>query len=55
VKKNIRFVEIRLKGIGYGKETSIEGLKQCGLVIRKISELTSIPYNGCRLPKKRRV
>ena len=55
VKKNIRFVEVQLKGIGYGKETSIEGLKLCGLVIYKISELTSIPYNGCRPPKKRRV
>ena len=55
VKKNIQFVEVQLKGIGYGKETSIEGLKLCGLVIYKISELTSIPYNGCRPPKKRRV
>jgi len=54
-KKNIQFVEIRLKGIGYGKETSIEGLKLSGLIIYKISELTSVPYNGCRSPKKRRV
>lgn len=55
VKRNIQFVEIRLKGIGYGKETSIEGLKLSGLNIYKISELTSIPYNGCRAPKKRRI
>ena len=55
VKKNIQFVEVKLKGIGYGKETSIEGLKLSGLNIYKISELTSIPYNGCRAPKKRRV
>jgi small subunit ribosomal protein S11 len=54
-KKNIQLVEVKLKGIGYGKETSIEGLKLSGLTIYKISELTSIAYNGCRAPKKRRV
>ena len=55
VKKNIKFVEVQLKGIGYGKETSIRGLKLAGLRIYRISELTAIPYNGCRASKKRRV
>jgi small subunit ribosomal protein S11 len=51
----IRTVEVKLKGIGYGKESSLRGLSAGGLFIKKIEDVTSLPHNGCRLPKKRRL
>jgi small subunit ribosomal protein S11 len=47
-------IHIKMKGLGYGKELSLRGLKNGGLWIKKIEDLTPIPYNGCRPPKKRR-
>jgi small subunit ribosomal protein S11 len=48
-------VEIFLKGVGFGKESALRGLQNPGLFIRKIQDKTPLPYNGCRLPKKRRL
>nr|AMF83672.1 ribosomal protein S11 [Aneura pinguis]ARO74720.1 ribosomal protein S11 [Aneura pinguis]ASN73943.1 ribosomal protein S11 [Aneura pinguis]ASN73983.1 ribosomal protein S11 [Aneura pinguis]QIA59499.1 ribosomal protein S11 [Aneura pinguis] len=48
-------VEVRIKGLGYGKESSLRGLKLGGLIITKIRDVTPTPHNGCRPPKKRRV
>jgi len=49
-----QMVHIKMKGLGYGKELSLKGLKNGGLWIKKIEDLTPISYNGCRPPKKRR-
>ena len=51
----IQFVEVKFKGIGFGKESSLRGLQSSGLFIQKIEDVTSFAHNGCRLPKKRRL
>ena len=51
----IRQVDVRIQGLGYGKESSLRGLQIGGLIITKIYDITPIPFNGCRPPKKRRV
>jgi small subunit ribosomal protein S11 len=48
-------VEIILKGRGGGRESSIRALKNAGLNILSIQDKTSLPHNGCRPPKKRRL
>lgn len=48
-------VEVVLKGRGNGRETSIRALKSAGLRILSIEDKTSVPHNGCRPPKKRRL
>ena len=48
-------VEVRVKGPGGGRESAVRALKACGLNITAIMDVTPIPHNGCRPPKKRRV
>jgi small subunit ribosomal protein S11 len=48
-------LEIILKGRGNGRETSIRAFKLAGFAITSIEDQTSIPHNGCRPPKKRRL
>lgn len=48
-------VLVKLKGLGYGKDTCIRTLSKSKLVITKIIEQTPIAHNGCRPPKKRRI
>jgi len=48
-------VEVVIKGRGNGRETSIRALKAAGLNILSIEDKTSVPHNGCRPPKKRRL
>jgi len=48
-------VEVVIKGRGNGRETSIRALKAAGLSIVSIEDKTSVPHNGCRPPKKRRL
>jgi small subunit ribosomal protein S11 len=48
-------IEVRLKGPGSGRESAVRALKACGLNITTIMDVTPIPHNGCRPPKKRRV
>ena len=48
-------VEVVINGRGNGRETSIRALKNAGLNIISIEDKTSIPHNGCRPPKKRRL
>jgi small subunit ribosomal protein S11 len=48
-------IEIVVKGRGNGRESSIRALKAAGLTILSIEDKTSIPHNGCRPPKKRRL
>ena len=54
-KMGMREVEIRVKGPGSGRESAITGLQSSGISIRSIEDITPLPHNGCRPPKKRRV
>jgi small subunit ribosomal protein S11 len=51
----MRSVEVRVKGPGAGRESAIRALGTAGLDIRLIKDVTPIPHNGCRPPKRRRV
>ena len=51
----LRQVEIYVKGPGSGREAAIRSLQSAGLYITGIREVTPIPHNGCRPPKRRRV
>ncbi len=48
-------VEVRVKGPGAGREAAIRALNVAGLQISSIKDITPIPHNGCRPPKRRRV
>ncbi|HOJ40934.1 MAG TPA: 30S ribosomal protein S11 [bacterium] len=52
---NMREVEVRVKGPGPGRETAIRSLQTAGLNVISIKDITPIPHNGCRPPKRRRV
>jgi small subunit ribosomal protein S11 len=51
----MREVDIFVKGPGPGREAAIRALQAAGIVVRSITDVTPIPHNGCRPPKKRRV
>lgn len=51
----LKKVEVWVKGPGSGREASIRSLAAAGLVITSIRDVTPIPHNGCRPPKRRRV
>ncbi len=51
----VRTIDVRVKGPGSGRESSIRSLKAAGLEILSIKDVTPIPHNGCRPPKRRRV
>ena len=51
----MRRVQVRVQGPGSGRESAIQALQAAGLTIRSIRDVTPIPHNGCRPPKKRRV
>jgi small subunit ribosomal protein S11 len=51
----MREVNVLVKGPGAGRETAIRALQAAGLEINYIKDVTPIPHNGCRPPKKRRV
>ncbi len=51
----LKEVEIRVKGPGAGRESAIRALQAIGLEINAIRDITPVPHNGCRPPKKRRV
>ena len=48
-------LEVEVRGPGSGRESAIRGLNGVGLKITKITDVTPIPHNGCRPPKRRRV
>ena len=58
-KKAINFgmkeVDVRVKGPGAGRETAIRAIQSAGLRVKSIKDVTPIPHNGCRPPKRRRV
>ena len=51
----LKEVEVFVKGPGQGRESAIRSLSQAGLTITAIKDVTPIPHNGCRPPKRRRV
>jgi len=54
-KFGVKEMEIRVKGPGSGRESAITGLQTAGISIKAIEDITPLPHNGCRPPKKRRV
>jgi small subunit ribosomal protein S11 len=51
----MREIDVFVKGPGPGREAAIRALQSAGLRVRSITDVTPIPHNGCRPPKKRRV
>ena len=51
----LRQVEVFVKGPGSGREAAIRALQAAGLEVKSIKDVTPIPHNGCRPPKRRRV
>jgi small subunit ribosomal protein S11 len=51
----IRKVDVMVKGPGSGRETAIRSLQNAGIEITGIKDVTPVPHNGCRPPKRRRV
>jgi small subunit ribosomal protein S11 len=51
----LRQVDVYVKGPGSGREAAIRSLQQTGLSVTSITDVTPIPHNGCRPPKRRRV
>jgi small subunit ribosomal protein S11 len=51
----LRSVDVRVKGPGSGRESAIRALTAAGVEVKSIRDVTPIPHNGCRPPKRRRV
>ena len=51
----MRTVDVRVKGPGSGRESAIRALASAGLEVKSIKDVTPMPHNGCRPPKRRRV
>jgi small subunit ribosomal protein S11 len=51
----LRSVEVRVTGPGSGRESAVRALQTVGIEVKSIKDVTPIPHNGCRPPKKRRV
>jgi small subunit ribosomal protein S11 len=54
-KFGVREIEVRVKGPGSGRESAITALQAANMSIKVIEDVTPLPHNGCRAPKKRRV
>ena len=55
VECGVKNLEVRIKGPGPGRESSVRALNALGMKITSITDVTPIPHNGCRPPKKRRI
>ncbi len=51
----VKNLEVRIKGPGPGRESAVRALNSAGFKITSISDITPMPHNGCRPPKKRRI
>jgi len=51
----VKNIEVRIKGPGPGRESAVRALNAAGFKITSISDITPVPHNGCRPPKKRRI
>jgi small subunit ribosomal protein S11 len=54
-KFGVKDLDVRVKGPGSGRESAITALQAAGMTIKSIEDVTPLPHNGCRPPKKRRV
>ncbi len=54
-KFGVKELDVRVKGPGSGRESAITALEAAGMTIKSIEDITPLPHNGCRPPKKRRV
>jgi small subunit ribosomal protein S11 len=52
---SMRSVDVRVKGPGSGRESAIRAIQAAGMEIKSVQDVTPIPHNGCRPPKRRRV
>ena len=55
MERGVKEVEVVVKGPGSGRESAIRSIQAAGITIRSIKDVTPIPHNGCRPPKRRRV
>ena len=55
VECGIKNLEVRIKGPGPGRESSVRALNALGIKIASIADVTPVPHNGCRPPKRRRI
>ena len=55
VECGVKNIEVRIKGPGPGRESTVRALNALGIRITQISDVTPVPHNGCRPPKKRRI
>ena len=51
----LKKVEVFIKGQGSGREAAVKAMKAVGLTILTIKDITPVPHNGCRPPKRRRI
>ncbi len=54
-KFGVKELDVKVKGPGSGRESAITALQSAGMTIKSIEDVTPLPHNGCRPPKKRRV
>jgi len=55
ISTGMKSVDILIKGQGSGRETAIRAIEQAGFEVTSIQDITAVPHNGCRPPKRRRV
>ena len=55
LERGVKEVEVYVKGPGAGRESAIRSIQAAGITVRSIRDVTPIPHNGCRPPKRRRV
>ena len=55
VECGVKNVEVRIKGPGPGRESTVRALNALGIRVTQISDVTPVPHNGCRPPKRRRI
>ncbi len=51
----MKTVEVRIKGPGAGRESAVRGIVSAGIEVETIKDITPVPHNGCRPPKRRRI
>jgi len=54
-KYGMKEIDVQVKGPGSGRDMAITALQQAGLIVKTIEDVTPLPHNGCRPPKRRRV
>ncbi|MEX1026350.1 MAG: 30S ribosomal protein S11 [Planctomycetota bacterium] len=55
IRHGMKEITVRVKGVGSGRESAVRALASAGLKVLTIEDVTPLPHNGCRAPKKRRV